>query len=119
MGLDLTLLPFDAEEPPYSHTMLDVDRSDFDPILKIEKRVGKDVPERFTSFYSRDELLPQEPHYGRTTKTPYGEPLKYVLIRDIIGAFNDLRDEGGEKNQAIYKYLLELSSNTKVALYWH
>jgi len=119
MGLDLTLLPFDSEHPPFSHTMLSVDRSDFQPIIDIEERIGKRVPAHFTSFYSRDELLPQEPHYGRTLTTPYGDPLKYVLVRDIIGTFNDLRDEGGEKNQAIYRYLLELSSNTKVALYWH
>lgn len=119
MGLDLTLLPFDAEEPPFSHTMLSVDRSDFDPILKIEKRLGKNVPKQFTSFYSRDGLLPQEPHYGRTTKTPYGDPLKYVLIQDIIGAFNDLADEDSHKNRAIYDYLQALPSRTKVALYWH
>ena len=116
MGLDLTLLPFDGEE--FSHTMLFLDRADFDPILKIEKRLGKPVPEHFTSFYSRGKEY-SEPHYGVTTTTPYGELLEYVLIRDIIGAFKDLQDEGGEKNRAIYKYLLELSSNTKVALYWH
>jgi hypothetical protein len=116
MGIDLTLLPFDGEE--FSHTMLFLDRADFDPIFKIEKHLGKPVPEHFTSFCSRGKEY-SEPHYGVTTTTPYGDLLKYVLVQDIIGAFNDLADEDSVKNRAIYKYLIELESDTKVALYWH
>jgi hypothetical protein len=120
MGLDLTLLPFDADHPDisFSHTMLDVDRDDFQPIIKIENRLGKDVPDRFTSFRSRDNGYP-ESHYGVTNTTPYGEKLKFVKVQDIIGAFNDLQDNGSDRNRAIYRYLTALPSHTKIALFWH
>lgn len=117
MGLDLRLLPFDADR--FSHTILDCERrSDlFEAVLKVERKIGRDVPANFQSFTGKSgEALPC---YGTTIRTPYGENLKYILVEDLLqfALHVDVRDN--EKNRAIWAYLAQLNPQTKVALYWH
>lgn len=122
MSLDLTLLPFDHDETPtwaFSHSMLPVDvfvEAFSDALFKEEDSTGKLVPARFTTFYSRDEKY-SEPHYGETQRTPYGEPLKFVLARDLVLCF-DVTDDHTERNAAVLAYLKHLNPLTKIALYW-
>ena len=121
MGLDLRLLPFDAdiEELSFSHTILDCLRRGelFDEILKIEEEHGLAVPDRFASFVGHGK--DGEPCYGVTVTTPYGEPLLYTTAASLL----TLKDREGVtdnyQNRAIWAYLAELPPATKVALYWH
>ena len=122
MGLDLSLLPFDADHEglAFSHTVLDCERRRvlFDQILAIEKAHGRDVPERFTSYLSRDDKY-EDTHYGVTKDTPYGEPLKYVTAGQLVPL--ESRPEVEDcKNRAVWAYLGALDDpQTKIALYWH
>ncbi len=120
MGVDISLLPFDADSGVYfSHTILSLERRRdlWDPIAEIEKRFGRDVPERFTSYMGTG--ADGDPAYGNTQQTSYGEVLKYVLVQDLllISKHEDITDN--HKNRAIWAYLSCLPANTKVALYWH
>lgn len=118
MGLDLRLLPFDAD--CFSHTVLDCARRHelWDSIQKIENRVGRDVPDGFTSFSGRSQRH-DDTCYGLTIRTPYGENLKYVLTSDLLPLARHKAVHDNEKNRAIWAYLAQLNPQTKVALYWH
>lgn len=118
MGLDLRLLPFDADVDvvTFSHTILSCERRRelFEELLKLP---SVEVPERFYSFTSREASC-GESHYGVTRDTPYGEPLDYVRVKDLL-AYSDhegVTDNG--KNRAIWAYLKCLPPENKVALYW-
>ena len=121
MGLDLKLLPFDADAGDrisYSHTILNcLRRSDlFEEILEMEERFGHAVPKGFSSYLRSTKN--RGSHYGVTVTTPYGEILKYVTA-GMLTAFSD--HEGvldNHWNRAIWAYLKELPPGTKVALYW-
>lgn len=137
MGLDLTLLPFDCDQPmlSFSHSLLGCMRREnlFELISRLS---SQPVPENFTSYLSRDNddqlqyfALPNGvrktlaanlgPHYGRTLKTPYGQPLMWVRAKDLLtcAEHKDVRDN--PKNRAVWAYLAQLDSETKIALYWH
>ncbi len=119
MGLDLTLLPFDAdsERMNFSHTVLSCERRGqlFEEIQELR---ATPVPEDFTSYLSLDGEY-EEHHYGQTHETPYGEPLTYVLAGQLwpFASHEDVMSQS--KNRAIWAYLAELPPDTKVALYWH
>ena len=118
MGLDLTLLPFDGEidaETAFSHTMLPMDRDRYmTALLRISTRP---VPDRFRSYTSRERG--DEPSYGITTTTPYGERLEYVTAREFLNVCAALDMGVGSRTHAALAYLRELDPDTKVALYWH
>ena len=116
MSLDLRLLPFDADDlVSYSHTVLSCEQDYrlFDAIADLEKTKGRTVPPGFNSFVSRDEAY-EDSHYGRTTETPYGEPLQEVEVEVLLKI--DAPKDG--INKAIWAYLAELPPRTKVALFW-
>lgn len=119
MSLDLTLLPFDHESDvlAYSHTVLPMSQNSrvFEVLVDMP---AKPVPARFTSFYSRDEKY-EEPHYGATVETPYGEPLTCVTIREFLRVCAGLDMGRGEQTRAALAYLAARDPETKVALYWH
>ncbi len=121
MGLDLYLLPFDCDHNSihFSHTILNCDKiyDLFDEIQEIEKKQGFDIPSDFTSYLCRDDKY-EESHYGKTLDTPYGDPLKYIIVRDLIKIKNHPRNFESTKNKAIWAYLEQLPIETKVALYW-
>jgi hypothetical protein len=85
MGVDLRLLPFDADHGDglsFSHTILEVGRN-YDLHDKIRKLRSMPVPANFTSFCGLGD--DGELTYGVTIETPYGEPLEYVLAGEFIG----------------------------------
>lgn len=119
MGVDLTLLPFDADTSIYfSHTVLSLERRRalWDPIAEIEKRNGRDVPENFTTYLGQGD--DGDPAYGNTQQTPYDTALKYVLVQDLLPVSDHECVTDNYKNRAIWAYLSCLPADTKVALYW-
>lgn len=119
MGLDLAMLPFDYDgaEFPFSHTVLDCQREGelFEALMKLPNEV---VPEHFTSYLCRDEDF-EELHYGKTRKTPYGEPLTYVRVKQLLMFSSHECVQNNHKNRAIWAYLAQMPKETKVALFWH
>ncbi len=115
MGLDLCLLPFDGDSGnwAYSHTMLQCNR-DSELFEKIQKLKSIRVPPDFGTFHCRDDEY-EQPHYGNTQETPYGEPVEYVLAHDLVKI---TPDDTGYVNKAVWAYLKELPPRTKVALFW-
>jgi hypothetical protein len=121
MGLDLALLPFEAErdEWGFSHSILQCERDQllFDHISNIS---GESVPKRFATYLCSDDAY-EEPHYGNTQRTPYDEPLTWVRVEELIDAYNAayLHDTPHPRNRAVWSYLSALPARTKIALYWH
>lgn len=122
MGVDLTLLPFDADfgDLSFAHSVLQLERRGglWDPIVKIETARGEAVPEHFASYLSRNDDY-EEAHYGVTTETPYGDRMKYVRASDLLAIGDHEGVTDNYKNRAVWAYLSALPSDTKVALYWH
>lgn len=116
MGVDLRLLPFDCDqgEFAYSHTLMEVGRN-YDLHDKIRRLRSMPVPKGFTSFCARGK--DGEPTYGVTLKTPYGEPLEYVLAGELSTIKLPVDTRHGPR--AVWAYLNELPPQTKIALYWH
>lgn len=123
MGVDLTLLPFESTQLggwPMSHTVLWMNRDSetFQQISALETREGRPVPEDFTSYVGRDNE--GETAYGRTIKTPYGSPLRYVLAGSLKQIdMGDMSNPGAWKQRAIWAFVRELPDDLPVALYWH
>ncbi len=117
MGVDLTLLPFDADRAnlSFSHSVLGIERRRelWDLILEMEIDV---VPNGFTSYLSR--LENGETGYGETMETPYGEPLKYTKAERLVSLAHHEEVRNNFKNRAVWAYLMELPPETKIALYW-
>lgn len=117
MGVDLSLLPFDAEHPglAFSHSILQLERRrELWPL--IEAMELDIVPNGFTSFLGRQAN--GEHGYGETIKTPYGTPLKYTRVGKLVSIAHHDAVRDNPKNRAVWAYLMELPIDTKVALYW-
>jgi hypothetical protein len=123
MGLDLSLLPVEAEfgdGTGFSHSVLALERRTglFDAILDIEEREGAPVPGRFETFVCRDDRF-EETHYGDTRETPYGEPLLWVRAASLAELRSHPEATDFPRNRAVFAYVDALPPDTKVALYWH
>lgn len=120
MGVDLKLLPFDAEFEIicFSHTVLYLERDQnlFNDILAIRPQMN--VPNNFCSYLARTKDNP-ETHYGITIVDAHNQPLKYVYIESLLRLLSRVEVISSQKNSAVWAYLGALDSNTKVALYWH
>ena len=124
MGVDLTLLPFEVNEEVektvcFSHSVLGVDRDRelFKKITELEEKKGIAVPFNFYSYLSSDGKY-EEPHYGITTETPYGTPLNYLRVKDLL-EFKAAIYSFDKRTKAVWAYLKQLPPKTKIALYWH
>lgn len=110
MGLDLTLMPFfgDGKSANFSHSLIPCDRNR-DKFQAIMKLPAMDVDDGFISYASRDDKY-EEPHYGETIETPYGERLQWTQAKHL----KPLITEG-----AVGAYVQALDDGHRVALYWH
>jgi hypothetical protein len=119
MGLDLTLIPFDCDTGvlAFSHTVLTLDRYRelFEDIGLLNQLP---IPAKFHSFCGR-HLGCDEPGYGQTEMTPYGEPIKCVLAGDLVKIGGKHLEKLNRKTLGVFAYLACLDADTKVALYWH
>lgn len=115
MGLDLRLLPFDADRDDlhFSHTILGCARDYdlFDAVHDVASERGLVVPSDFWTFLG---MRGGEHGYAVTTETPYGDPLRYVLAGDL----KPLTALAHRCNEAVWAYINALPDETKVALYW-
>lgn len=119
MGLDLKLLPFDADHATiaFSHTVLNCERRRALFECLLDNLNALPVPEEFRSYLSTDQDF-EEHHYGVTTVTPYGEPLTWVEVEALLSYGDHVDVKGNYLNRAIWAYLGCLPPRTKVALYW-
>jgi len=116
MGPDLKLLPmtFLRDDCAYSYTVIPVNRCSelFDELMDLPQLT---VPPTFNSYLS--EILELGEHSGNTQTTPYGEPVTYVLTRDLL-RFKDHEGVREFGNAGAWAYLEHLPPDSKVALYW-
>jgi hypothetical protein len=104
----------------FSHSILTCTRRGdlFDAIMSATEGIAKPVPTDFSTYLSRDDKY-EEPHYGTTTETPYGNPLMWVQAR----ALRQFRTHEGVRdnptNKAVWAYLANIPPYTPIALYWH
>lgn len=119
MGIDLILLPVDylGQNWGFSHSLLSVDRSS-DLFDEIRKLPSFDVPEKFSSYTSRDDKY-EEPHYGNTIEDCYGEKIKFVEAKKLLSLKDHPHIKDSHKNSAIWAYLGKLPGDMKIALFWH
>lgn len=123
MGVDLSLLPFERPGMPddwaISHSVLFCERRSnlFADIAEIEKKGAAIVPKDFGTYLCR--AGGGDSHYGNTQETPYGDPLRTLLVRDLLGfaKHEDVLDN--PRNRAIWVYLAQINPETPVALFWH
>ena len=87
------------------------------------------VPKDFTSHLCPDvdeETGFEECHYGETTIDPYGDPIVYVFVKDLLELEELHREYYKDEEQHINKekalatmaYIKTLPKNRKIALYW-
>lgn len=119
MGLGLTLMLIEHDEGKYgySHSLINCesDSTLFEEILKLKSHP---VPETFNTFRSRDGE-DQNTQYGDTQTTPYGEPLEWVYVKDLLAFKEHAEVRDSFQNRAAWAYLAELPPKFKIALYWH
>jgi hypothetical protein len=124
MGLDLAFLVVDGDPTRgdttvFAHTTLDSrpGRQANEALFRVEKDSGRDVPELFFTYLSREN---GHPCYGNTQTTPYGEKLRMVRARELLLALSkvSLVVESPRLLGAV-AYMKALPGDTWVALYWH
>lgn len=123
MGLDLTLMPRAYEETNpqanFSHDLISLSRDPelFDKILRKEKFHGVPAPDGFNSFRSRSDKF-EDPHYGETTQTHYGQRMMSVKASHLKTVFSRHINESW-RNKAVESYISRLPDNLPVYLFWH
>lgn len=120
MGIDLKLLPFDAESMAvsFSHSVINVTRSRqlFEEISKIP---AHPVPDNFSSFLGKPcDGDCGERHYGKTVEDPYGGRVSWLYAIELIQFDDHPHVKEDWRNRAVWAYLKALPAETKVALYW-
>ncbi len=115
MGVDLTLLPLISKDYWAAHDMINLERrSELWPL--IEALPQKDIPQALSCFLARGS--DGESKYGQETRTPYGMPMRYTTVGDLLA----LRDSGpvqnAWRNKAAWAYLAEMPPDWPIVLYW-
>lgn len=116
MGMDLSLLPYEADHADgfsFSHSILRT-HGNYALFAEIKRIKAYDVSEQFSSYMCHQGDS-EETHYGITTMDPYGDHLKYVTVGELLKAFHAY----AEYNEPALMYLRALPDATKVALMWH
>ncbi len=114
MGLHLTLLPFWGND--FSDTVLHcVDRCNL--FEEIQKLPTERVPQYFESHLSREKDI-ETTHYGDTQSDGYGDTLNAVTVLQLLSLASHEAVLDNFVNRAIWAYIKELPSETKVAIYW-
>ncbi len=114
MGLHLTLLPFWGKD--FSDTLLRcVDRREL--FEEIKKLTAERVPTYFESHLSSEKDI-ETTHYGNTQSDQYGDILTCLTVAELLKLAAHEAVLDNSVNRAIWAYIKELPSDTKVALYW-
>lgn len=114
MNLKLLPMTFLRDDCAFSYTVIPVNRCSelFEELMNLPDLT---VPSTFYTYLG-DRTDPDE-HSGNTQETPYGEPLTYVLTRDLL-RFKDHEGVREFGNAGAWAYLEHLPPDSKVALYW-
>lgn len=109
MGMDLTLMPFGADQGEwgYAHEMLDIPR-DYELFDRIRELPALPVPAKFHTFRGVGD--DGEHKYDETKETPYGDPLLATTMRHLKTC--DIPGPHGA-------FVAASPDNQRVALYWH
>lgn len=118
MGVDLKLLPMQPGCNS-SRSILEVERRGmlWEPIGEIQNRHGRDVPQPFYSYASREGG--GEPHYGDTQQTPYGDRVKMVKAKHLLTLSDHPAVQDNPLNRAVWAWLNAIEPETDIALFWH
>ena len=118
MGVDLTLLPFDADF--YSHTMLQVERRRelWPKVTALDSAPLALVSKDFHCYLARDRN--GETRYGTLPREdPYGTPYRCTTAGALSKLWTDPEVRDNVRNRAIWDYLAALPPDTRVVLHWH
>jgi len=131
MGVDLTLLPEDLRfnNSGSAHTLLPLERDSALQDLVVQANPYRIQGYKFTSYKSSipDGSLKGESCYGEIVDDGYGDPITFLNLDDLCGAFERreaLVEEGvpaqPSKNLAVWAWLKTIDPRvvSKVALYW-
>jgi len=120
MGMNLRILPQYSQNDDFAKDLIDLHKDSdlFERVGKLENEKGKEVPRKgIYSFTSRNEVF-EEPCYGTTIETPYGNVIKGVLAGELKEVLADYKTDSW-KNKAFIAFLNELPNDLKIWLYWH
>ena len=116
MGIDLTLIPVDhMDAPAFGHMLLPMERNSdlFALILDLPSR---DAPLNFSCYLSR---CPEGEHcYGRVAQDDYGEPLRMVLVADLLAIPRLDLVAAHARNRAVWAFT-GATDHEWVVLFWH
>jgi len=114
MGIDVTFLPIEHESESlvYSHTLLPLERR-YDLQDEIRRLEPREFGRKISSYIGRNK--DGETCYGDTDNDCYGEVLTYLTAGELL-----LVDKATieYRNKAVWAYLAELPSDTKIIIYW-
>ena len=119
MGKDLIILPQYSQNADFAYDLIYLHRNSdlFERVGKLENEKGKEVPRKgIYSFAVRDDTS-EEPCYGTTIETPYGDVMKGVLVGELKEVLVDYKTESW-KNRAFIAFLNELPNDLEIWLYW-
>jgi len=122
MGVDLRILTqyINNDQCDFSHDIIGFQRDYklFDIFEEAEKKHGV-VSMPFISFVGDISDENYDYTYGKTKKTPYGDDIKFILVKDIKVALMHIDGDVHWRNKACISYILELPDDLKLWLYWH
>lgn len=120
MGRELIILPQYSQNADFSRDLIVLHRDYelFELVGKLEDEKGKEVPRKgIHSFIGRNKEF-EEPCYGTTIKTPYGDTMKGVLAGELKEVLADYKTESW-KNKAFLAFLNQIPNDLEIWLYWH
>jgi hypothetical protein len=117
MGLDLTLIPVDADNGTlfFGHTRLRLER-DYELFDEIKKLKAIELDKPFSCHEARNGE--GEASYGPVTEDAYGDPLTKVRPEKIAALVSHVAADPHKKNRAALAYLKELDLSAWVVLFW-
>lgn len=122
MGIDLTLIPFDAWESRNctANSLLELHRSG-ELWGAIRELPSTEIPLPIAVFRYIAIKLQSEGSdgYDHITLDAYGKPLRYVLAADLVTLAGNPGIGHAPENRAAWAYLTCLPGDTKIALLWH
>jgi hypothetical protein len=119
MGVDLRLLPLEADSPTFAfaHSILETGRDYvWHARLKTLDRLSTPIPSDFTCFCAT--LADGESGYGRKVADSYGAPLRCVTAGQIT-ALKYRPSAESERLLPALAYIAALPPDMRIALDWH
>lgn len=120
MGVDVKLLPLIGRDFWAAHDQLELERrSELWPV--IEALPSEPMPKPLNCFLGTipDGSWEGENGYGECAEDPYGNPLRYVTVADLLTLSNHPAVKDNWLNRAIWAYLSEMPPDWQIVIFWH